>query len=129
VRDERPRVLVVADDIIWSTRLAGHLRTAGAEPLVIRSAAARDHGPDVVGAVVDLTARAYDGVAVVKANRAAGRAVLAVGQHDDHDLRRRALAAGADRVLAYRKLLEDGPATLRGWLETVVPKVEETTSR
>ena len=31
----------------------------------------------------------------------------------------RALAAGADRVLAYRKLFEDGPATISAWLERV----------
>ena len=66
--------------------------------------------------IVDLTARAYDGVAAIETSRAAGRPVLAVGQHDDHDLRRRALAAGADRVYAYRKLFEDGPRTLAAWL-------------
>jgi DNA-binding NarL/FixJ family response regulator len=66
--------------------------------------------------IVDLTARAYDGVEAIEAARAAGVAVLAVGQHDDHDLRKRALAAGADRVYAYRKLFEDGPATLGAWL-------------
>ena len=126
---ERPRVLVVADDLIWSTRLADHLRAAGAEPLVIRSAAASDHAAGAIAAVVDLTARAYDGVAIVGANKAAGRAVLAVGQHDDHDLRKRALAAGADKVLAYRKLFEDGPATLRAWLDSVARNAEETISR
>jgi hypothetical protein len=42
--------------------------------------------------------------------------VLAVGQHDDHVLRRDALAVGADRVLAYRKLFDDGPATIERWL-------------
>jgi hypothetical protein len=47
---------------------------------------------------------------------AAGARVLAVGQHDDHELRKRALAAGADRVFAYRKLFEDGPATIEAWL-------------
>ena len=45
--------------------------------------------------------------------------MLAVGQHDDLELRKRALAAGADRVLAYRKLFEDGPATISAWLERV----------
>ena len=49
--------------------------------------------------IVDLTARAYDGIAAIAAAHAAGRPVLAVGQHDDVALRRRALAAGADRVL------------------------------
>jgi hypothetical protein len=26
------------------------------------------------------------------------------------------LAAGAERVLAYRKLFEDGPATIEAWI-------------
>jgi len=66
--------------------------------------------------IVDLTARAYDGVEAIATARAAGRPVLAVGQHDDHELRKRALAAGADRVYAYRKLFEDGPATIAAWI-------------
>lgn len=72
--------------------------------------------PEVDRVIVDLTALAYDGVVAIEAARAAGAPVLAVGQHDDHELRRRALAAGADRVFAYRKLFEDGPATLGAWL-------------
>jgi electron transfer flavoprotein alpha/beta subunit len=52
----------------------------------------------------------------IAAARDAGVPVLAVGQHDDHVLRRNALAVGADRVLAYRKLFEDGPATIVRWL-------------
>lgn len=43
--------------------------------------------------------------------------MLAVGQHDDVELRKRALARGAERVLAYRKLFEDGPATIEVWME------------
>jgi len=72
--------------------------------------------PDVSRVIVDLTARAYDGVAAIAAASAAGRPVLAVGQHDDQELRTRARAAGADRVYAYRKLFEDGPATLSAWI-------------
>ena len=72
--------------------------------------------PEVDRVIVDLTARAYDGVEAIAAARAAGRPVLAVGQHDDQVLRKRAMAAGADRVYAYRKLFEDGPATLAAWI-------------
>lgn len=116
------RVAVLADDLIWSTRLADGLRAAGAEPRPVRSLAAlRGALPDVERVVIDLTARAYDGVAAIDAARAAGRPVLAVGQHDDHELRKRALAAGADRVYAYRKLFEDGPATLATWLAAATP--------
>lgn len=113
------RVVVLADDLIWSTRLVGHVRSAGFDPLAARSAAAFGAGlaePGVAGAIVDLTSVAYDGLAAIAAARDAGVAVLAVGQHDDHVLRRNALAVGADRVLAYRKLFDDGPATIARWL-------------
>ena len=71
--------------------------------------------------MVDLTARAYDGLAAVRLASGAGLRVLCVGQHDDHDLRRAALTAGADRVFAYRKLFEDGHATLAAWLGVPSP--------
>jgi DNA-binding NarL/FixJ family response regulator len=85
--------------------------------VAVRSAEALDAVlSDVDHVVVDLTARAYDGVAAIALAHAAGRPVLAVGQHDDASLRRRALAAGADRVHPYRQLFEDGPRQLARWL-------------
>ena len=111
------RVVVLADDLIWATRLIDHVRAAGAEPVAARDPAGLDRALPGAGCLlVDLTARAYDGVAAIERGRAAGARVLAVGQHDDLALRKRALAAGAERVLAYRKLFEDGPATLSAWL-------------
>ena len=65
---------------------------------------------------MDLVANAYDPIAAIERSRSAGARILAVGPHDDLSLRKRAFAAGADRVLAYRKLFEDGPGTLRRWL-------------
>ena len=79
--------------------------------------------PEVDRVVVDLTARAYDGLAAIAAAHAAGRPVLAVGQHDDVALRKAALAAGADRVHPYRRLFEDGPRQIAAWLATA-PVVE-----
>lgn len=67
-------------------------------------------------AIVDLTARAYDPLLAIERGVSAGVHVLAVGQHDDLDLRKRALARGADRVLAYRKLFGDGPVTIEAWM-------------
>ena len=111
-------VVILADDLIWSTRLVGQVRTTGAAPVHVRDAAAFERAlPGTDRAIVDLTARAYDGVVAIEAARAAGLRVLAVGQHDDLDLRRRALAAGAERVYAYRKLFESGPRTLAAWLD------------
>ena len=133
------RVIVLADDLIWATRLVGQLRTLGVDPVRVGSADAfatalagpAPAGPEGVRpthAVVDLTARAYDGLAAVRLAAGAGLRVLCVGQHDDHALRRAALAAGAERVFAYRKLFEDGHATLAAWLGVPAPAAGSLTA-
>jgi DNA-binding response OmpR family regulator len=111
-------VAILGDDLIWSTRLSDAVTSAGGTPKRVRRLAdletALDAGVRLV--IVDLTALAYDGVAAIERATGAGARVLAVGQHDDLELRRRALEAGAERVFAYRKLFEDGPATIAAWL-------------
>jgi len=117
------RVVVLADDLIWQTRLADAVRSAGATPERVRTVGDLERAlPSSHALVVDLTARAYEPLAAIARAKEIAPAVrvLAVGQHDDVDLRRRALAAGAERVLAYRKLFEDGPGTLARWLGTAV---------
>lgn len=117
-------VIVLADDLIWATRLVGQLRTLGARPVRVRSVAALEEAlaaGTARRAVVDLTARAYDGIAATGRASAAGLRVLCVGQHDDQSLRAAARAAGAERVFAYRKLFEDGHAALAAWLGVPVP--------
>ncbi|MFM2106842.1 MAG: hypothetical protein RL338_1874 [Chloroflexota bacterium] len=110
------RVLVVADDLIWSTRLAALVRGAGREPLVVAAGALPAPLPAVDAAIVDLTARRGDPLEQVRRVAAGGTPVLCVGQHDDVATRKAALAAGATRVLAYRKLAEDGPAVVGAFL-------------
>jgi DNA-binding response OmpR family regulator len=112
-------VAILADDLIWATRLAALVRGAGATPLAARSAAGLEALLSEADAViVDLTARAYDGVEAIRLAVAVGRPVLAVGQHDDRELRRRALDAGAATVHPYRRLFEDGPRQIAAWLAT-----------
>jgi len=114
---DAPVVLIVADDLIWADRLVRAVTAAGGMPRRVGAGAALASAVGEAGfAVVDLTARAYDGIAAVELATAGGLRVLAVGQHDDHELRGRALAAGAERVLAYRKVFEDGPATIAAFL-------------
>ena len=131
------RVLVLADDLIWATRLVAQLRTLGTDPVRLRSAdafaaaladappagppSAEPAAKRAMHAVVDLTARSYDGLAAVRLAATAGLRVLCVGQHDDHVQRRAALAAGAERVFAYRTLFENGHATLAAWLGVPAP--------
>jgi hypothetical protein len=113
----RPRIAILAQDLVWADRLARAVETAGGEPTRAKTAAELDRALVCADhAIVDLIARAYDPIAAVERARAAGARVLAVGPHDDVALRKLAFAAGADKVLAYRKLFEDGPATIGRWL-------------
>ena len=100
-------VRVVADDLIWASRLTAAVERAGAAPVRI--------GGDA--AVVDLNGRTYDGVLAVADAAGAGVPTIAVGQHEDLDLRRRALAAGALRVYSYNKMHTDGPRLVAALLE------------
>jgi hypothetical protein len=107
------RVAILAQDLIWADRLASAVRAAGAEPVGARSIDdLRTVLADADLAIVDMTAHAYDPLAAIERARSAGTRVIGVGQHDDHEQRRQALARGAERVYAYRKLFEDGPATV-----------------
>jgi len=112
------RIAILAQDLIWQDRLSRSVEAAGAE--AVRAATMPDFDRALVGAdaaIVDLTARAYDPLAAIERAVATGAHVLAVGQHDDVEERKRALARGADRVMAYRKLFDDGPATVAAFLE------------
>lgn len=116
-------VAVLADDLIWASRLADAVAAAGGAARRARRAA--DLAPLLEQgarfAIVDLTALAYDGVEAVASAVAAGARVVAVAQHDDLELRKRALTAGAERVYAYRKLFEAGADLMRGWLASAAP--------
>ncbi len=117
---ERPRIAVLADDLIWATRLADGVRRAGGEPVPVRSAPALEAIlASVSGCLVDLTARAYDGLDCLGTATAAGVPAIAVGQHDDAETRRAARAAGAGRVYAYRTLFEHGDRELGAWIGTL----------
>ena len=106
-------VAVLADDLIWSSRLVAAVAKAGARPVPVKQAA----GLAARYAVIDLGGRAYDGIAAVEAAASAGATVLAVSQHDDVELRKAALAAGAARVLSYNKMFSDGPAVIARLIE------------
>jgi hypothetical protein len=114
----RPKVAILAQDLVWSDRLARSVEAAGAEPARAKTAPELDRALVCADhAIIDLTARAYDPIVAVERARSTGARVLAVGPHDDLPLRKRAFVAGAERVLAYRKLFEDGPGTIGRWLD------------
>ena len=111
------RIAILAQDLIWSDRLARAVEAAGAEPARAKTAPEFDRALVCADlAIVDLTASAYDPLSAIERARSTGSRVIAVGQHDDIDLRKRALARGAEGVYAYRKLFDDGPGTISAWL-------------
>ena len=122
-----PRLLVLADDLIWATRLEGQGRTLGADvqrfttpaPLLAALAANSATTSDLVA--IDATARAYDAEAAVRAVVATGARVLALVQHDDPEGRASLIAAGATRAMPYRALFERGHGILAGLLDLPVP--------
>jgi DNA-binding response OmpR family regulator len=126
-------IAVVADDLIWASRIVAAVQQAGGTPIRIGSDedlaialetnALEEPEPDdpdgarrIIAAVVDLFGHHYDGVEAVRAIRAAGLPVIAVAQHDDQETRGLALDAGAMRVFSYNKFFQDGPALVRRWL-------------
>jgi hypothetical protein len=124
--DLAPRIAILADDLIWATRLADGIRRTGAEPVPVRSSASLEGAlVGAAGCVVDLTARGYDGLAALGTAAAAGVPAIAVGQHDDIELRRAARAAGAAHVFAYRALFEHGDRDLGAWVASLRSPTEE----
>ena len=112
-----PRVAVLAEDLLWATRLSEIVRRAGGEPVRLASPALlRAALATLDGCVVDLTARSYDGIAAVTISATARVPTVAVGQHDDVAERRAARGAGAARVFAYRGLFEHGDRDLGRWV-------------
>ena len=119
------RIAILAQDLIWSDRLARAVQAAGAQPERAKTVLEFDSALEFADlAIVDMTALAYDPLVAIERARSRGVRVFAVGQHDDIELRKRALARGAERVYAYRKLFEDGPATVAGWLASAAPTAQ-----
>jgi CheY-like chemotaxis protein len=109
-------VVVLADDLIWASRLAAAVERAGARPVRWTTVGSNPGTGEDVPAVVDLMGRRFDGVEAVRMLVANGRRVIAVAQHEDLDLRKRAIEAGASRVFSYQKFFSDGPAIVTQWL-------------
>ncbi len=126
-------MVVLADDLIWSTRIAEAVSRAGGRPVQLGSsheltvaleATTLEDEQTIHGAIVDLAARRLDGVAAIEQVCAARLPVIAVAEHDDQLTRKRALAAGATRVFSYRKFFEDGTRLVEGWLAAGRPRDE-----
>ena len=123
----------MADDLMWSTRITEAVRRAGGTAVPLGSEAELEVALEayrlgdvnsISGAVVDLAARRFDGVAAIERVAAARLPVIAVAEHDDQLTRARARKAGALRGFSYRKFFEDGTRLVEGWMAANVPEGE-----
>lgn len=113
------RVLAIVDDLMVRSRIEA-AAPAEAELRFVRDAADLDDAlatpPSLV--LVGLAATRQDWPALIRRIRAEPRAarapIVAFGPHKDLELRRRALEAGVDRVLANSALMLALPSLLRG---------------
>lgn len=111
------RVVVLAQDLIWATRLVSLVEAGGGHGKHAKTMREFDRETRCADrAIVDLTARNYDPIAAVEHGTSAGLDVICVGQHEEVSLRRRALAAGATRVLTYNQMHRHGGDFVGDWL-------------
>jgi DNA-binding response OmpR family regulator len=119
----RRRVAVLAEDLIWATRLGTAVERSGALADRVRDAGGFDlvlDGAD--GAIVDMTARGYDPIEAIQHARESGVATVAVGQHEDLEQRRLALDAGARRVVTYNAFFRGGQRIVEELLEAAAER-------
>ena len=126
-------MVVLADDLMWSTRIAEAVRRAGgtavslgsgAELAIVLEAEDLAERASLSGAIVDMAGRRFDAIAAITLLAAARQPVIAVAQHDDQLTRRRAREAGASRVFSYQRFFTDGTRLVEGWLAAAAPPPE-----
>jgi CheY-like chemotaxis protein len=105
------RVIAVFDDLLLGSNVQGSLRATGHDVTLT----AQPQHVDPAGAdllVVDLGSAAIDGIGLVERLRAAGELgdvkTLGVYSHVEHDVRRRAEAAGFDMVVPRSRMAREG---------------------
>jgi CheY-like chemotaxis protein len=107
-------VVAVVTDLFFQARISSAAKAAGRTVRFVASQAALPEDAAGVVALVDLDA-GLDVVESIRLLKAAGaKPVVAFGPHLDVTLRKRARAAGADRVLAKSKFVTDLPHILTG---------------
>lgn len=115
--------LILSDDLLDSSRIAGHARAAGLDALRCRDPAALlaalDRRPAL--ALVDLHNSDLTVETVVPALRAAGVRVVGFGSHVDVARLKAARAAGCDEVLPRSAFFEGLDERFQNWVRPGEP--------
>ncbi len=128
-------ILALEKDLFFAVKIRDTLRHHDIEARTARTLAAFEQGLALSGeerpalVIVNIATQGIDWEEAIRKARAAGYPVLAFGSHMDLDARARALAAGAQRVVANSKFASDMPGLVRRMLgEPASAAVDESDS-
>jgi DNA-binding response OmpR family regulator len=113
------RILALEKDLFFAVKMRDTLRHHDMEVKTARSLPIFEQGLQAEGAekpalvIVDIATQGVDWEAAIRQARAAGYPVLAFGSHMDLEARAKALAAGAQRVVANSKFTSDMPGLVK----------------
>lgn len=112
-------ILALEKDLFFAVRIRDTLRHYGLEARTVRTLQAFAQGLAAQGeerpalVIVNISSRDLDWEEAIRLACAGGYPLLAFGSHMDLDARARALAAGAQRVVANAKFTSDMPALVK----------------
>ena len=112
-------ILALEKDLFFAVKMRDTLRHHDMEVKTARTLQAFEQGLNVEGAekpalvIVNIATQGVDWEAAIRQARTAGYPVLAFGSHMDLGARAKALAAGAQRVVANSKFASDMPGLVR----------------
>lgn len=115
-------ILALEPDLFFAVRIRDTLRHHAMEARTVRTREAFEQGLATGGeqrpalVIVNISTRGLDWEEAIRRARACGYPVLAFGSHVDLDARARAIAAGAQRVVANAKFASDLPGLVRRML-------------
>lgn len=112
-------ILALEKDLFFAVKMRDTLRHYDMEVKTARTLQAFEQGLTVEGTekpalvIVNIATQGIDWEAAIRQARAAGYPVLAFGSHMDLEARAKALAAGAQRVVANSKFASDMPGLVK----------------
>ena len=125
-------ILALEKDLFFAVKMRDTLRHHDMEVKTARTLPIFEQGLQAEGSekpalvIVNIATQGIDWEAAIRQARAAGYPVLAFGSHMDLEARAKALAAGAQRVVANSKFVSDMPGLVKRMMaEPSTTKAEE----
>lgn len=124
-------ILALEKDLFFAVKIRDTLRHHDMEVKTVRTLAAFEQGIQAEGddkpalVIVNSATTGIDWEDAIRQARSAGLPVLVFGSHMDLDARRRAIEAGAQRVVANSKFSTDMPGLVKRMLDDPMASANE----